>query len=176
MKREVILEACRNLGELLFKKNQAYGSSFAKSGQILEILFDGEPIPPKMFTQTLLMVRVLDKLSRLAKDADAFGESPWGDIAGYGIIGLIMSGKHPPVAVTESEPAPPAQDINVRDLGHKYDHLRHVVWSVLSEMKYAKTVDQVFADEHIQALRRHAVSPDQPDPLPSVVAMGGRFA
>ena len=105
MKRQEILEVCKNLGELLFRKNQAYGSSFAKSGKILEILFDGRPIPARMFTQALLIVRVLDKLSRIAKDADAFGETPWGDIAGYGILGMILSGR--PFPAPESEPPQP---------------------------------------------------------------------
>ena len=33
------------------------------------------------------VVRVLDKLFRIATDRDALGESPWRDIAGYGLLG-----------------------------------------------------------------------------------------
>ena len=107
--------------------------------------------------------------SRLAKDADAFGESPWSDVAGYGIIGMIMSGKLPPA--TEPEP-----NEAVSDLSERYNHLRHVVWSVLSELKHAKSVDQVFAEDHMRVLRRHDVSPDQRDPLQCPPLGGQRFA
>lgn len=165
MKREVILEACRNLGELLFKKNQAYGSSFAKSGKILEVLFDGEPIPPKMFMQALLMVRVIDKLSRLAHDADAFGESPWSDVAGYGIIGMIMSGKLPPM--TEPEPGFAGEKSEAfAELLKQYNDLRVTIWSVMTERKAAATPAEVFAEEHIDALKFHNVSDSPYAPAP----------
>ena len=34
------------------------------------------------------MVRVIDKMFRIATDKDAFGESPWRDICGYAILGI----------------------------------------------------------------------------------------
>jgi len=35
-------------------------------------------------------VRTLDKVCRIAKgNKDAFGESPWRDIAGYGLLGAV---------------------------------------------------------------------------------------
>jgi hypothetical protein len=33
------------------------------------------------------VVRILDKLFRIANDKSAFNEDPWQDIAGYGILG-----------------------------------------------------------------------------------------
>ena len=36
----------------------------------------------------LAVVRIVDKLFRIATDKDAFGESPFKDIAGYGILGV----------------------------------------------------------------------------------------
>lgn len=36
----------------------------------------------------LAITRIVDKLFRIATDKDAFGESPFKDIAGYGILGL----------------------------------------------------------------------------------------
>ena len=35
----------------------------------------------------LAVTRVVDKLFRIANRRDAFGENPWQDIAGYGILG-----------------------------------------------------------------------------------------
>ena len=36
----------------------------------------------------LAMTRIIDKLFRIATHKDAFGESPFKDIAGYGILGV----------------------------------------------------------------------------------------
>lgn len=75
------------IGELVEEKNSAYGSSFSKSAEILKVLFpDG--IKPDQYTDLLAITRVLDKLFRIATRKDAFGESPWKDITGYGILGI----------------------------------------------------------------------------------------
>ena len=73
------------IGDLVEEKNLAYGSAFEKSGIIMEILYpDG--IPSEKYVHALATVRVLDKLFRIATNKDAFDESPWRDIAGYGIL------------------------------------------------------------------------------------------
>ncbi len=36
----------------------------------------------------LAITRIIDKLFRIATKKDAFGESPFKDIAGYGILGI----------------------------------------------------------------------------------------
>ena len=41
----------------------------------------------------LAIVRILDKLFRIATDKDALGESPYRDIAGYGLLGAARSEK-----------------------------------------------------------------------------------
>jgi hypothetical protein len=75
------------IGELVDKKNDAYGSSFDKSGKILEALFpDG--IMPEQYSDMLAITRIIDKLFRIANNKEAFDESPYGDIAGYGILGF----------------------------------------------------------------------------------------
>ena len=77
------------IGELVQQKNAAYGGSFAKAGDFLRLLFpDG--IPADRFDDALLMVRIFDKQMRIATDKDAFGESPYADIAGYGILGVQL--------------------------------------------------------------------------------------
>lgn len=73
------------IGSLVTSKNAAYGSAFEKAGDILRILFPNG-VPPEKFTDMLAMVRVIDKLFRIATSKKAFGESPWRDIGGYSIL------------------------------------------------------------------------------------------
>jgi len=78
------------IGKLVSEKNTAYGSSFAESHKILEVLYP-QGIAPHQFTDALAIIRVIDKLFRIATKKDAFGESPWRDIAGYGILGAVKA-------------------------------------------------------------------------------------
>lgn len=75
------------IGSLVDQKNAAYGSSFAESYKILSVLYPNG-IKPEQYTDALAIIRVIDKLFRLATNKDAFGESPWRDIAGYAILGV----------------------------------------------------------------------------------------
>ena len=75
------------IGKLVEEKNIAYGSSFLKSEKILKILYpDG--IKPEQYKDMLAITRIIDKLFRIATQKDAFGENPFKDIAGYGILGV----------------------------------------------------------------------------------------
>ena len=75
------------IGELVQEKNKAYGDSFAKSQQIIKILYpDG--VRSAQYMDMLAITRVIDKLFRIATKTDAFGESPWRDICGYAILGI----------------------------------------------------------------------------------------
>lgn len=76
----------KEIGELTQLKNVAYGDSFDRCGDILQLLFP-EGIKPAQYRDALGVVRVIDKLFRIANRKNAFGESPWKDIAGYGILG-----------------------------------------------------------------------------------------
>lgn len=75
------------IGQLVDQKNAAYGSSFKKSEEILKILYPNG-IQPDQYKDMLAITRILDKLFRIATRKDAFGESPFKDIAGYGILGV----------------------------------------------------------------------------------------
>jgi len=75
----------RAIGELVEKKQAAYGDSFGKSGQVMRILYPAG-IPLEKLDDALTVVRVVDKLFRIATDRDALGESPWRDITGYGLL------------------------------------------------------------------------------------------
>lgn len=81
-------EMGRVLGELTQLKNAAYGDSFARSGEVMMILYPNG-ISPEQYRDALGVIRVIDKLFRLASRKTAFGESPWKDIAGYGIVGAV---------------------------------------------------------------------------------------
>lgn len=76
------------IGALVEKKNQAYGDSFRKSGEILTILYPNG-IKTEQYCDILTIVRILDKLFRIATQKDAFGESPWDDVAGYAILKAV---------------------------------------------------------------------------------------
>jgi hypothetical protein len=73
------------LGSLITEKQLAYGDSYGKSGEVLKQLFPNG-IPPKSYTDALAIVRIVDKLFRIATDPTWGGESPWKDIAGYALL------------------------------------------------------------------------------------------
>lgn len=76
----------KEIGELVTEKQKAYGDSFNKSCEIVKILYP-EGISPDQYKDLLTTVRIIDKLFRIATKKDAFGESPYRDIAGYGLLG-----------------------------------------------------------------------------------------
>lgn len=79
-------ETAKEIGQLVEKKNEAYGNSFAKSEEMLKILYpDG--IPEDSYEDVLLLARIFDKMMRIANRKEAFDEDPYRDIAGYGILG-----------------------------------------------------------------------------------------
>lgn len=74
------------IGTLVKEKNEAYGDSFVQSCKILKILYPNG-VKPEEYSDMLGIVRVIDKMFRIATRKDAFNESPWVDIGGYGILG-----------------------------------------------------------------------------------------
>lgn len=75
------------VGALVDEKNQAYGDSFSKAGEVLALLYP-QGVQPSQFQDMLTITRVIDKLFRIATAKNAFGESPWNDIAGYALLSL----------------------------------------------------------------------------------------
>ena len=78
-------EIGRKTGQLVAEKNAKYGDSFAKSGDVLRLYYP-HGIMPDQYDDKLAMTRIIDKQFRIATDKDAFGENPWEDITGYGIL------------------------------------------------------------------------------------------
>ena len=82
------IKTATELGKLVKEKQDAYGDSFSKSEEIIKILFpDG--VKPENYRDLLTITRIIDKLFRIATRKDAFGESPYRDIAGYALLGLV---------------------------------------------------------------------------------------
>lgn len=73
------------IGQLVTEKNKAYGNSFIESEKIIKILYP-QGIKPEQYIDVLTITRIIDKLFRIANKKDAFGENPWEDISGYGLL------------------------------------------------------------------------------------------
>lgn len=81
------VKLAQEIGQLVTDKQAAYGDSFNKSQQIIKILYpDG--IKPENYGDLLTIIRMIDKLFRIATSKNAYGESPYRDIAGYALLGL----------------------------------------------------------------------------------------
>lgn len=80
----------KEIGQLVEDKQAAYGDSFGKSGQVLRILYPNG-ISLGQVDDALCIVRIVDKLFRIATDRDALGESPYRDIAGYALLGAMRA-------------------------------------------------------------------------------------
>lgn len=81
------VKIAQEVGQLVTDKQAAYGDSFNKSQQIIKILYpDG--IKPENYGDLLTIIRMIDKLFRIATSKNAYGESPYRDIAGYALLGL----------------------------------------------------------------------------------------
>ncbi len=83
-------ELGRTVGALVDVKNKAYGSAFDDAGEFLKLLYP-RGITPDQYGDALALVRIFDKMKRIATNKDALGESPYQDIAGYGLLGLKRS-------------------------------------------------------------------------------------
>jgi len=80
------VQLAQEIGAIVEEKQLAYGDSFGQAGQVMRILYpDG--IAPEQMSDALCVVRIIDKLFRIATDRDALGESPYRDIAGYALLG-----------------------------------------------------------------------------------------
>lgn len=86
-KTELFRVIAAAIGETVVTKNAAYGDAFAKAGAFLKLVFP-EKILPAQYEDMLGIVRVFDKLMRIATEKNALNEDPWKDIAGYGVLGV----------------------------------------------------------------------------------------
>ena len=93
---EKFTSLANELAQLVALKNVAYGDTANRAGKMLEALYP-KGVQPHQYTDMLLIVRIIDKLSRIAqRDAsgrDPGGESPYRDIMGYGLLGWEKESK-----------------------------------------------------------------------------------
>lgn len=89
-KTKAITDVGLKVTKITAEKNLAYGDSAVVTEGILRNLFpDG--IPVEKYRNALLIVRVQDKMVRLAQgEPGAFEEDEWEDVAGYGILGAAI--------------------------------------------------------------------------------------
>lgn len=87
MIRNKYLKLSTEVGKLVEQKQLAYGNSFGNSGKILQIMFPNG-IKQDQYDNMLIIVRILDKLFRIANNPKAFNENPYRDIVGYGLLGM----------------------------------------------------------------------------------------
>lgn len=88
-------ELANELGALVADKCRQYGHSPAVVADVLRLLYP-EGIPPAHYDDALLLTRIADKMCRIAtrrnNGKDLGGESPYRDIAGYGLMGVHKDG------------------------------------------------------------------------------------
>ena len=75
------------VGKLVQEKQEAYGDSFGRSGECLRQMFP-YGIKVDQYDDVLTIVRILDKLFRIANNPNAFDENRYQDIVGYGMLGM----------------------------------------------------------------------------------------
>lgn len=83
--RDEWLELAQKTGELVVEKNAAYGDSVRNAAKIMQLLYP-KGIAFEQIPAALVVVRILDKLSRIANDPTFKGEDPAQDITGYGLL------------------------------------------------------------------------------------------
>ena len=104
----------KEIGELVDAKNKAYGDSFNQVGKFLEILYpDG--IPVENYSDALCIVRIFDKLKRIATNKDALGEDPYRDLVGYGLLGVAKNLEQAPEQQSQQDcpPPPRVEDLKI---------------------------------------------------------------
>lgn len=75
------------IADLVSEKNAAYGDSFYRVGRMMRELYPNG-ITPEQMDDALAIVRCLDKFCRIATRKNAYGENPWRDVTGYGLLSV----------------------------------------------------------------------------------------
>lgn len=85
-------KAADGIGKLVTSKQKQYGDAFGRIEQVMRVLYP-EGIKTYQLTDALAVTRIVDKLFRIAQRGpngqDLGQESPYRDIAGYGILGVV---------------------------------------------------------------------------------------
>lgn len=93
MTTKSFIELASDIGKLVEEKNKAYGSAFDRAGDFLKVLYP-EGIKPDQYKDMLCIIRVFDKLMRIATAYEGTEEKKveaYSDLSGYGLLGLRSS-------------------------------------------------------------------------------------
>lgn len=85
-------ELAVSIGRMTDEKSRQYGDSAQRAEAIMKVLYPNG-VPVNAFKNALLVIRICDKLCRIATAAEGDNEDAWRDIAGYGLIGSRRIGK-----------------------------------------------------------------------------------
>lgn len=85
-----IAELAEGIASLVTEKEKAYGSAFDKAGEFIKLLYP-EGIKPDQYKDMLCVLRIFDKLMRIATAYDGTEEKrveAYSDTTGYSLLGL----------------------------------------------------------------------------------------
>lgn len=89
MKNNPFAILCGDLSDLLWEKRQAYGANnLTGTGDFFKLLFP-EGIPPERYQDALILARMFDKMSRIARGTSG-KEDAWQDLAGYAVCAMEL--------------------------------------------------------------------------------------
>jgi len=96
LEKSLYVRLGKQLADMLCEKRDAYGDNLKSTGEFLRILYP-EGIPPSAYDELATVIRVMDKLFRIANkqahdtvgDAWKDKESPRWDVAGYGLAMVV---------------------------------------------------------------------------------------
>jgi len=89
VKQDMFRTRANQVARLVAQKNRAYGNSFAKTSAFLKLCYPNG-IETKQYDDMLTIVRIFDKIMRIATAKEALGENPWQDINGYSLLALVQ--------------------------------------------------------------------------------------
>lgn len=77
------------VAELVLQKQKEYGNGVLRSNRMMLQLFpDG--IPAAKYRDAFTLVRLMDKISKIAADENSATGEPWRDIAAYSLLTLAL--------------------------------------------------------------------------------------
>lgn len=80
-------DAAKMVANVLTEKNASYGDATTVTASIAKLLWS-EGIPVSQLDEALVVIRMLDKLCRIAKGTKFANEDAWLDLAGYALLVL----------------------------------------------------------------------------------------
>lgn len=154
-----IAELAEGIASLVTEKEKAYGSAFDKAGEFIKLLYP-EGIKPDQYKDMLCVLRIFDKLMRIATAYDGTEEKrveAYSDTTGYSLLGLraalaeVNAAAPSKTEQKESVPptaAPPTPAVQP-DSPHLGDKAQVAKWKHL--------VDQTGTTQENARLRPHGV-------------------